>query len=48
MEERILSFDEWKTKNHPGWYLNSQEQDEQLFEKWLEYKKQQREEQKEV
>ena len=48
MEERILSFDEWKTKYHPAWYLNSQEQDEQLFEEWLDYKKQQEEEQEKV
>lgn len=36
----ILEFDAWKTENHPGWYLNSQEQDEVLFEEWLEYKRQ--------
>lgn len=44
MKERILSFDEWKTKYHPAWYLNSQEQDEKLFEEWLQYKKQAEEE----
>lgn len=44
MEERILTFDEWKTKYHPAWYLGSQEQDEELFEEWLRYKKQAEEE----
>lgn len=48
MEEKILDFDEWKTKYHPAWYLNSQEQDEKLFEEWLEYRKQQEVEQEEV
>lgn len=25
MAEKFLAFDEWKTKYHPAWYLNSQE-----------------------
>lgn len=40
MAEKILGFDEWKTVHYPAWYLNSMEQDEQLFEEWLRYKKQ--------
>jgi hypothetical protein len=39
MAEKFLAFDEWKTKYHPAWYLNSQEKDEELFEEWLEYKR---------
>ena len=39
MAEKFLEFDEWKTKYHPAWYLNSQEKDEELFEEWLEYKR---------
>lgn len=38
--EKFLTFDEWKTEYYPGWYLNSQEQDEELFEQWLDYKRQ--------
>ena len=38
--EKFLAFDEWKTVYHPAWYLNTREQDEQLFEEWLQYKKQ--------
>lgn len=40
MAEKFLDFDEWKTVYHPAWYLNTREQDEQLFEEWLQYKKQ--------
>lgn len=39
MAEKILAFDDWKTKYYPAWYLNSQEKDEELFEEWLEYKR---------
>lgn len=39
MTEKILAFDDWKTKYYPAWYLNSQEKDEELFEEWLEYKR---------
>lgn len=39
MADKNLAFDEWKTKYHPAWYLNSQEKDEELFEEWLEYKR---------
>lgn len=39
MAEKILAFDEWKTKYRSAWYLNSQEKDEELFEEWLEYKR---------
>lgn len=38
--EKFLTFDEWKTEYYPGWCLNSQEQDEELFEQWLDYKRQ--------
>lgn len=48
MAEKILNFDEWKTVYHPAWYLNSMEQDEQLFEEWLQYKKQAEKENKET
>ena len=37
---KVLAFDEWKTAYHPGWYLGTIEEDEQLFEEWLQYKKQ--------
>lgn len=40
MAEKILTFDDWKTAYHPGWYLGTMEEDEQLFEEWLQYKKQ--------
>lgn len=46
MEEKILSFEDWKTTYHPGWYLNSQEQDEELFEQWLKYKRKKEEKNK--
>lgn len=39
MAEKLLAFDDWKTKYYPAWYRNSQEKDEELFEEWLEYKR---------
>lgn len=30
---------EWKEKYHKGWYLNTREQDENLFEEYLDYLK---------
>ena len=38
MEEKILTFEEWKTEYHPGWYLNTQE--------WLKYKRKKEEKNK--
>lgn len=37
--DKQLTFVEWKQQNHPAWYLNSQEQDEALFEDYLKYLK---------
>ena len=48
MAEKFLAFDEWKTVYHPAWYLNTREEDEQLFEEWLQYKKQQKEKNEEA
>lgn len=30
-----MTFEEWKQGNHPGWYLNNQQQDEELFGQYL-------------
>lgn len=48
MTNKVLTFDEWKTVYHPAWYLNTREEDEQLFEEWLQYKKQQKEKNEEA
>lgn len=32
-------FDAWKQKYHPGWYLNSLEEDENLFEDYMAWKR---------
>ena len=34
-----LTFDEWKDKYCPGWYLNSQDEDEKLFEDYLRWRR---------
>lgn len=31
------SFEDWKQKNHVGWYLASREQDEQFFDEYCDY-----------
>ena len=39
-----LTFTQWKQKYHPGWYLNSLEEDEALFEDYLKWRKKERDE----
>lgn len=39
IKQQGLSFVEWKEKYHKGWYLNTREQDENLFEEYLDYLK---------
>lgn len=34
-----LTFGQWKQIHHPGWYLNNQEEDENLFEEYLKWRK---------
>lgn len=39
IKQQGLSFVKWKEKYHKGWYLNTREQDENLFEEYLDYLK---------
>lgn len=38
-ERELMTFEEWKQENCPGWYLNSRQQDEELFEQYLNYQR---------
>jgi|GEM_PF-2295268 len=30
-----MTFEQWKQANHPCWYLNGRQQDEELLEQYL-------------
>lgn len=39
----IMTFQEWLIKNVPCWYLLTFEQEEQKFEEWVDWKRNQNE-----